>query len=421
MGSAEPGSPGGGPGSVALLYAGVLVLYVNIYAVPPLTISIIRDLGIGHFQAGLLMTTFSVAYCLGNAGVGYLSDRVGALRVMAGGLAMGFLATLVMSLSGSFAVMVGTRLLSGLAAAAMTAPCLVTLMRWFAPSRRSLSVSLHLASLTLGSALTFLLTPLLLPWLSWRVVLRFYALAGAVLLVAFLPLLRRSGGVSPPAGPRVRGALSGPNAGLVALLCAVLFITMFQIGGTLTWLPPWLQEGGGFSPLQIGLAGMTFSLVGIPSTLLGGVLADRARGRRRERVIGMSMVGLVVSSSLLALVWLQQARLFGVVMLVVVAARWGSFMSVGPLLSLAAGLARGGAQGSLLGVVNAIAMSGSVVAAFAGGLLIQTTGGYATLWVALAAALLFSAIVLHPLLRRAWRAAPAAGGARPAGGGGSGD
>lgn len=400
-------------GRPVLLYGGVLILYVNIYAVPPLVVSIIRELRVGHLRAGLLMTTFAVTYCLGNVVMGYLSDRLGALRVMVGGLAVGFLASLVMSLTGSFALMVGTRVFSGLAAAAMTTPCLVTLMRWFPPARRALSVSLHLAAVTLGSALVYLFTPLLLPVLSWRATLRLYALGGGLLLIAFLRLLAGSGAALPAAGHRVRVPLSPPATRVIVLLCAVLFLTLFQIGGTLTWLPPWLQELGGFSPLQVGLAGMTFSLVGIPSTLLGGYLADRAPERRARRVMAMSLVGVLISASVLALVWLQDARWFALVMLVVVLARFGSFMSVGPLLSLAAGLAPGGGQGALLGLVNAVTMSGPVVAAFVGGLIIEKTGDYRMLWVALSVALLASAVALQPLLRRAWQALSADGGGDP--------
>jgi predicted MFS family arabinose efflux permease len=265
-------------------------------------------------------------------------------------------------------------------------------------------VSLHLASLTLGSALVFLVTPLLLPLLSWRVLLRLYALAGAAVLVPFFFLLRQAGAEPHRAPRRERSRLERPAVPVVALLCAVLFVTLFQIGGGLTWLPPWLQERGGFSPLQTGLASMTFSLVGIPSTLLGGWLADRPGGRRGLRIIGLSLVGVLVSSTVLALGWLQDARWFALVLLVIVLARWGSFMAVGPLLSLVPRLAPPGGQGSLLGLVNAVTMSGSVAASFAGGLAIQLTGGYRALWVLFSAALLASAAVLHPLLRRCWLA-----------------
>lgn len=392
------------PGRAVLLYLGVLVLYVNIYAVPPMTLSILRELGIGHFQAGLLMTTFAVVYCIGNALVGFLSDRIGELRVMAAGLVLGFFASLLMSLTGSFPVMVASRVFSGLAAAALTTPCLVTLMRWFPPARKSLSVSLHLASLTLGSALVFLLTPLLLPLLSWRVLLRLYALAGVAVLAPFAFLLRQAGTVPPAPEGRARGGLQPSAVAVVALLCAVLFLTLFQIGGALTWLPPWLQERGGFSPLQVGLAAMTFSLVGIPSTLLGGYLADRSGERRGPRVIALSLAGVLVSSSILSLGWLQDARWFALVLLVIVLARWGSFMAVGPLLSLIPRLAPPGGQGALMGLVHAVAMSGSVAASFAGGVVIQGTGGYRALWALLSAALLFSAALLHPLLRRSWNA-----------------
>ena len=394
----------GGQGKAVLLYLSVIVLYVNIYAVPPMTLSIIRELGISHFQAGLLMTTFAVVYCLGNALVGLLSDRWGALRVMVGGLSLGYLASLLLSVTGNFPVMLASRVLSGVAAAAMTTPCLITLIRWFPPERKSLSVSLHLASLTLGSAVVFLVTPVLLPHISWRTLLRLYALAGAVALIPLLLLLR--GPAVVPAARRAAGggSIPRPAAAVVALLSAVLFVTLFQIGGTLTWLAPWLEEKSGFLPLQAGLAAMTFSLVGIPSALLGGYLADRLTGPRALRIVRMSMVGVLVSTAVVALGWLQGPRWFALVLVVIVLSRWGSFMAVGPLLSLVPRLARPGEEGSLMGVVNAVTMSGSVAASFIGGLIIEVAGNYRSLWIVLAAALLVSALVLHPLLNRRWSA-----------------
>ncbi|MBM3302843.1 MAG: MFS transporter, partial [Deltaproteobacteria bacterium] len=83
-----------------------IVLYINIFCIPPIALSLMRETGIGHFQVGLLMTVYTLVYCFSNLAAGILSDRFGPKAVMTGGLLLGYLTTWILSATSSFPLMV---------------------------------------------------------------------------------------------------------------------------------------------------------------------------------------------------------------------------------------------------------------------------------------------------------------------------
>ena len=390
--------------ALALAYLSTVTLYINIYCIPPIALSLMRETGIGHFQVGLLMTVYAMVYCFSNLAAGILSDRFGPKAVMSGGLLLGYLATGILSGTSNFTLMVLTRIAIGFSAAAMTAPCMLFVQGWLPPEKRSLGVSGLLAALTLGSALVFLITPVLIEGIPWRPLIRIYAAIGAGVLIAFWLFA----GPLPSGNQGTRAISSGGSSrffsGALILLSAVLFIDMFQIGGTLVWLSPWLEEKCGLPPSGVGVGAMAFSLVGIPAALLGGYLAGKCRqiGKTKglESIVWLSAVGSILSAATGLFVFLEAPRFFSLIIIVIILARWGSFMGVGPLLSVVLELTSQKAVGRAMGFVNTVMLSGSFLSSLLSGFFIEKTGQYDLVWLTFAAALLLSALVLHPLLSR---------------------
>jgi predicted MFS family arabinose efflux permease len=330
---------------------------------------------------------------------------------------MGYLATWILSATSNFPLMVVTRIAIGLSAAAMTAPCMLFVQGGLPPEKKSLGVSGHLAALTLGSAAVFLITPILVEGIPWRPLIRIYAAIGAGALIVFWLFAD-----PPPLGDQgPRESASGGTSSLFSpsliLLSAILFIDMFQIGGTLAWLSPWLEEKCGLSPSGVGVGGMAFSLVGIPAALLGGYLAAkfREKGKRKglESIVWLSAVGTILSAATGLFVFLEMPQVFPLTITVIILARWGSFMGVGPLLSVVLELTSQQAVGRAMGFVNTVILSGSFLSSLLAGFFIEKTGEYDLVWVTFAAVLLLSAFVLHPLLNRQLRRAEGAKEERP--------
>jgi DHA1 family putative efflux transporter-like MFS transporter len=386
--------------SVTLSLLSLVALYINIFSIPPITLLLIRETGITHFQAGMLMTVYTVSYCVGNIFAGMLSDKYGAKIIMVSGLLLAFFSSMMFTSTNSFHVMLVSRGLIGLSAASMTSPCMIYLLSFLPPRKRGLGVSGHLSSLTLGSGIVLLMTPLLIRSWPWRPLLQLYALLGLIPSLLFL-----FWGKGLPRGTTPSHSVSGLSKasilnGPVLLLSAILFVTLFQIGGTLTWLAPWLEERCLLSPIEVGVGAMTFALAGIPSAILGGYLSSRDSPDRRERIVRLSMAGMLISASTVAFVWLETYRSFPLILTVIVLSRWGSFMSMGPLLSMVPKLVHPSLSGLAVGFTNSVALAGGFLSSLLGGYVIERTGQYRLIWLLFGVTLLVSTFVLHPWFYR---------------------
>jgi len=385
---------------VFLSYLSLIALYINIFSIPPITLALMRDMGLNHFQAGLLMTVYTISYCVNNIFAGLLSDRFGPKMIMASGLFLAFWASMLFTYTSNFQVMLFSRVLMGFSAASMTSPCLLYILSWLPLRWRGLGVSGHLASLTLGSGVVFLMTPIFLSLYPWRWLLRIYALQGFFAFVLFFLLGRESHEKRALFHPDYKELKAIVLSPFILLLSAILFISLFQIGGTLTWLSPWLEERCRLSPIQVGMGSMAFALAGIPSSILGGYLAAQSKSGQVQRIVQLSMVGMLFSAGTGAFVWLEDRHYFSIILVIILVSRWGSFMSMGPLLSLVPRLVSPDARGLAMGMVNSIAISGGFFSSLLGGVLIKYTGQYQWFWMLLSLSLLFSALVLHPLFHK---------------------
>jgi predicted MFS family arabinose efflux permease len=385
---------------LGITYVSVIVIYMNISCIPPLTLTIIKEVEIAHFQAGLLMTVYTVAYCISNIFAGVLADKVGPERVMSAGLAISYASTYIFASTSQLSIMLLCRALIGFGAASMTSPCILYILSNLPPERSSLGVSGHLSSVTLGSGIVLLITPIVIRVYPWRSLLNMYALLGFVTLIFFclfnrgnLSKFERLPHSSHSSSFR-RNILSSP----LILLSMILFAAFFLIGGTMTWLAPWLEEKCMFSPIKTGLGSMAFALTGIPSSIFGGYVSGKVKN-----IVPMSMIGMLLSASIVSFGWLEANTYFIPVIIVIILARWGSFMSFGPLISIIPRLVSSDSRGLAIGFVNFTFMSGGFLSSLLGGLIIECTGGYELIWVLFSTILVFSALVLHPLLNKSMK------------------
>jgi len=383
---------------VFVAYVSVVVLYINIFSIPPIILSLIRDTGINHFQAGLLMTVYTAIYCVSNIVTGILSDRFGPKKIMMGGLLISFLSSLIFTYTSNFNIMLITRATTGIGAASMTSPCIVYILSWLPSKKASLGVSGHLASLTLGSGIVFLITPIIIEIYPWRLLLRLYAILGFMILILFYILSKGYREKNYVTSSSIIDKKDTISKSPIILLSAILFITLFQIGGTMTWLTPWLEERCTLSSIKVGLGSMTFALAGVPSSIFGGYISSNYASSKIQNILYLSMVGMLISVSTGAFVWLESNKYFFFIFVVILLSRWGSFMSVGPLLSIVSRLVKKNSKGFAIGLVNSIAMSGGFLSSLLGGYIIEHTGEYRLLWITFSVLLIFSTLVLHPLL-----------------------
>jgi predicted MFS family arabinose efflux permease len=375
---------------IGLAYSSVIVLYINVYSIPPLTVALIEEIGINHVQAGLLTTAFAIALCVGNIFMGLLSDHTAPARIMYIGLLIGFFSSLGFSYTSHFGIMVFLRVIIGLSVAAVTAPAIMYILPLLPPRKRPLGISGHLASIVLGCGIALLITPMLASIYPWRLLLKYYSGSGILVVLFFMASASSQTEKFQQISIKNRKNTIFP----LILISAILFVVFFQIGGNMTWLAPWLEEKCMFSSAKIGVGSMTFALTGIPSSIFGAYVYSR---KKSLFYLGM---GILLSAINGSYVWLEGGNSFSLILVVIALSRWGSYMCVGPLLSVASELVRSRSKGFVLGFTNSVFMVGVIASSFFGGYIIEHTGEYHLLWLSFSVILVIAPLILIPFLQK---------------------
>ncbi len=338
---------------------------------------IATDLDVSAGTAGQLITAFAFTFALGAPVMAVLLDPLPRRRVLLAGLVVFAAANLAAAFAPSFGVLLGLRIAAGLAAAAVSATAFATAGQG-APAGKQGG---YLATVTAGLTVAlFTGVPLgawvggLFGWRSTFVLITIVAtLAYATLAVALPRLPGNPGGTL---GARLR-PLRNPK-----VLRLVVAVFLSGSGGLMfySYLAPILGHvHGDTTPLPAVL--LLVGVVGVPSTFLGGWLADRFGGRpSRLAVTGGHALALALTAMLVIVEVPLPVFLVGV-------ALWSVFAwALNPPLQ--ASIIEAAPDSAMAAVSLNISglYLGAAVAGALGGLLVDTVGA---MWIPpIAAALL---------------------------------
>ena len=310
-----PADPGGGVHPAFLVLAlGFVTVFIS-YSVRlgygVVLPEMIRTLGFSRTEGGTIYNAYLFTYVSLAPLTGYLTDRLGARRVVTVGL--------LLLGGGVFALGCSDRLWSacaayavaGLGATGLWVPVITVVQRWFAFERKGLALGI----LSTGYGLGFAAMGALFPWVvdrfDWRHA--WYALGLLALAVAApTALLLRSDPADcgrPPWGGRRSGDAPGPTAGRVPLREIIAERNFWIIGASYFALSYGLY---GFTTFMVDYATFQLNLPLEKSSLLAtlhgllqmaGVLSllplsDRF-GRRRTILLSNSMITLLLAALLL--------------------------------------------------------------------------------------------------------------------------
>ena len=353
---------------VALLAVALFINYVDRGAVPTAAHLIQSELGLSKPQLGVLLSAFFWTYASLMLPAGWLAERYGAGKILAGGLALWACATMLVGVAHSFGALLMLRLLLGIGESAGF-PCMSKLLATAVPVR-----NLGVANGIVGCA--YLFGPaagtygggLLMAHYGWRTT---FWVFGALSLLWLLPwsqirlpqpALETNGVHSPPLPMLLRQtSLWGASLGH--------FSTNYVFYFMLTWLPFYLVRERGLSTATMAsLAGSAY-LVNAVSALLGGWAIDRviaATGRANmpyKSVMVAAHAGSVACMLCIALaspLWAFTA-IFAYQIL--------SGISAPGIFAIAQILAGPSASGRWVGIQNAVGNLAGVIAPAVAGVL----------------------------------------------------
>ena len=289
--SPHPGSGSVVPSAAWLLLAFLTTLNVLNFVVrqliPSLAPLLIADLGISRAQVGALVGfSFVVVYSIVGVALGVMADRWPRRVLIAGGLTVWSVMTVVSGAARSFLQLAVPRMFIGIGQAALTPAALAMLGDVFPARRLGLASGVYYAGLPIGTALSLGLAGVLAPRYGWRACFYIVGVAGLAALV-LLAMVRDPARRGSPAGTPGEASRHPSLADLARDVWRTLrlepVLVLVMAGAALlaygsaaaTHGVTWLVEERGFSygPAAL-LSGVMAAASGLVGNLAGGWLSD---------------------------------------------------------------------------------------------------------------------------------------------------
>ncbi|MBM4301087.1 MAG: MFS transporter [Deltaproteobacteria bacterium] len=292
--------------SLLILTSLNLLDYLDRYLVASLGSLIKADLNLSDKAFGFLGTAFFLVYLVTSPLFGYLGDRGGRLRLMAGGAVLWSLATSLTYWVPSYLFLVVTRGLVGVGEASFGTLAPAYLADILPLGRRARALGLFYLALPAGAALAYLVGALVGSHWGWRPAFLLAGLPG----LAMAGLIYRLGEVRPePATgekpPPIQALLTAswhlfkvPTLRRVTLGYGMV---TFALGGLAFWMPCYLEVAKGISLSQANLLLFgSVALAGGLGTLTGGLLGSRLLTYTLGAPLWVSGLGIVLAIPLAA-------------------------------------------------------------------------------------------------------------------------
>ena len=362
---------------VFLLAVALLISYVdrgNLATAAPLIKS---ELGLNEAQYGLLASAFYWTYMAFMVPVGWATERFGAHRVLAIGVFLWSVATLLTGFAGSILALLLLRLLLGAGESAVF-PASSSLISTYVPEQQRGSANGAISfGYLVGPAIGTFIGGLLMAQLGWRPV---FILFGALSLVWLLPWLRFSRSLS--AAPAVVSTSVAPSYRDLLAQRGLWGTSLGHFAGNYNWyfilsfMPLYLVDVRGFS-----LEGMAWVLssayvVNAVCAMSSGWFTDRwsRSGRSASTIYKGSMV-LSHAVSIGAMAGMMVLPVKGAIACLFVYEIFLGFCSPG---TFAIGQTMAGplATGRWIGIQNFCGNLAGILAPAITGLLVAATGNY---------------------------------------------
>ncbi len=400
---------------VFLLAAVLFINYVDRGALPTATHLMQGDLHLNFTQMGMLLSAFSWTYTCSQIPVGWLAERFGAHRILAAGLVLWALATIMLGFAHTFAMLLVMRLLLGLGESAGF-PCVAKIMAAIVPPK-GLGTANGIVALGYlsGPVVGTIVGGLIMAHFGWRAA---FWVFGALSLLWLAPWSRVAGGVraavqeSADDSPTLWMILKQPALWGTAL---GLFSSNYTFYFMLNWLPGYLQAERGFSLIATTqLATLAFAANAV-SAFGAGWAIDRylRRGGSAnfgyKSVMAVAHVGSVVCMLAMAA---GTPKLVLMGMFVFQALCGASSPGVYAMCQILAGPR---ASGRWVGIQNSLGNLPGIIAPWLTGYIVDTTGHFTVAFVVAAAVSMLGLIgwigMVPKLAQLKWKMAaqPAAG------------
>ena len=271
------------------------------FVLPPLFPWLMRDFGLSFTQVGAAMTVFFVVSGVGQALAGFVVDRVGALRVLYGGVALISLGGLCYAFAQSYPMLLGAAAVAGLGNSVFHPADYTLLNRRVSPSRLGHAFSVHGLSGSLGWAAAPVFVLAIAETMGWRAACVGASMVG-FLALAFLFANRgtlRDAATLLGEGTRRRGGSFAFLGAPVVWMCFVFFfVAVMAFGGLQNFAPAIFRDAYGVTLAFATTALTAYLLASAAGVAAGGFFATQ--GERQDRLVAYALSAAALCSIVLA-------------------------------------------------------------------------------------------------------------------------
>ncbi len=272
------------------LGAGNFVVGVGAFVVIGILSPVMQDLSLSKSGAGLLLTTYSLAYALASPFVVALTGRFDRRDVMVAGLVLFLAGTLASALAGSYDLLLAARILTAAGGALFTPVASSAGVGLVSPVERARALGIVFGGLTLAQVAGVPLGSYLGYALGWHAAFWVVAVVGLVILPALLRLVPRGIKVPSPSPAALFTVLGKGRLMLAvaftALFCAALYVVY-------TFLGPMLEARFGLGANGVTIFLVVFGIGAVAGNALGAVLVGRMGPDRSLIVLALTQIVLM--------------------------------------------------------------------------------------------------------------------------------
>jgi multidrug resistance protein len=347
-------------------WLGWFIVFLTRFSISPILPLIENELNIMHSEAGLLMSSYLIAYAIMQIPAGMFSDRFGRKHIIILGLLLSSLANVFIGLSSSFISIVFCRFLTGLGAGTYFSASTSLISDSFPSGRRGKAIGLTSSGIGVGTVTAVFLGGLIAELTGWRLVFYVFTIPGLVGIIVFWRLVNEGRVYSRDSrNCRVPYKDVFRSKSLINLT-VIHFLILATYFCLTTFIPTYLTVEAKLSILIANIIFTALPLFEIPAGPIGGFLADKI-GKKYVSITGIITVAFI--SSILPLVKSPILFLTGLIV--------AGFMirSVLTVLSVfVTDTSPPSIVGTALGWYNAIGFLGSSIGPYIFGLLTDNYG-----------------------------------------------
>jgi len=328
------------PGWILFILTGLnLFNYLDRYVLSAVLTPLQKDLGINDGQAGRLVTAFMIGYFVTSPVFGWLGDRFPRKWLIAAGIFVWSLGTMLTGFAPTFVSMICFRVLVGLGEAsyATISPSLIS--DSYTPQKRNNAITIFYVAIPVGAALGTMIGGYIAAHWGWRHAFIWAGAPGLLLALVLLPFAEPQRG---QAEGRACEAAQKPTVRDIAKLFCIpnyLLVVLgytaytFALGAFGLWGPTFLHRVHGVAVDRAGgFFGAVLVVAGLVGTMIGGFAATAWHKRNPAGYAWTLGLSVLVAVPMTIAAFLMPDRLWA--MAFMASAMFFLFLSTGPINTL---------------------------------------------------------------------------------------